>query len=405
MDEERRPCGRRFSFEGVVLTVKPKLAVAPPQTPGAPSFVEATSRYEAWLGGQLTLVPPDLALKHDRMAASAFMFLRATFYRWMQLWPLVCPELADAKSVLAVGDLHTENFGTWRDVEGRLIWGCNDFDEAYELPYALDLVRLAASGLLGAEEGVIAIKPEEVCACILAGYRKGLKSGPRPYVLGEKYDWLRELALEDLRDPHHFAEKMRALRKPAYPVSPKLKQAIVSLMPPDAERFSYRHRVAGLGSLGRPRVVALGSYYGSLVVREAKALAPSAAYWANGCEGTTRLLYDDIIDGAERCPDPFVKLKGRWIVRRLAADASSIDIDRLPKGKEKKLLTAMGRETANVHLGSASKSILKDLDARPDGWLERAARAMVAATLEDWQAWKAVHPGAPGAPKAAPAKA
>jgi len=32
--------------------------------------------------------------------------------------------------VLAVGDLHVENFGTWRDAEGRLIWGVNDFDES-----------------------------------------------------------------------------------------------------------------------------------------------------------------------------------------------------------------------------------------------------------------------------------
>ena len=31
---------------------------------------------------------------------------------------------------LSVGDLHVENFGTWRDSEGRLIWGINDFDEA-----------------------------------------------------------------------------------------------------------------------------------------------------------------------------------------------------------------------------------------------------------------------------------
>ena len=46
---------------------------------------------------------------------------------------------------LAIGDLHVENFGTWRDKEGRLIWGVDDFDEAYSLPYTHDLVRLAAS--------------------------------------------------------------------------------------------------------------------------------------------------------------------------------------------------------------------------------------------------------------------
>ena len=370
------------------MNARPKPAAF--AAPALPSFVEATNQYEVWLGKQMAIVPADLQLKHEKMAASAFMFLRATFYRWMQLWPVVCPDLVGARTVLGVGDLHTENFGTWRDIEGRLIWGCNDFDEAYDLPYALDLVRLATSGLLGAEEGVIAIKPEEVCACILKGYRKGLKSGPRPHVLGEKYDWLRELAMEDLRDPHHFAAKMRALPKPSYAVSAKLRRSIIGQMPLEATRFSFRHRVAGLGSLGRPRIVALGDYYGSLVVREAKALTPSAVYWAGGCNGTTRLRYDDIIEAAERCPDPFVGLKGKWIVRRLSTDASSIDIDRLPKGAEKKLLTAMGRETANVHLGSGSKSILRDLDGRPDGWLEKAAQAMAAATQRDWEAWKAV---------------
>ena len=50
--------------------------------------------------------------------------------------------------VLAVGDIHLENFGTWRDADGRLVWGVNDFDEAAQMPYVLDLVRLAASALL-----------------------------------------------------------------------------------------------------------------------------------------------------------------------------------------------------------------------------------------------------------------
>jgi hypothetical protein len=358
---------------------------------GLETVITATERYESWLKRQMDIVPEDLALKHEKMAASSFMFLRATFYRWMQLWPRVCADLDAAPTVLAVGDLHTENFGTWRDVEGRLIWGCNDFDEAYDLPYALDLVRLATSALIGAEEGVIAIKPEEVCAAILKGYRKGLKAGPKPYVLGEKYEWLRTLAMEDLRDPNRFAAKMKALPKPSYVVSAKLRRAIVAQMPPEAARVSFRHRIAGLGSLGRPRIVALGDYYGSLVVREAKALAPSAAYWAAACQGPTRLRYDDIIDAAERCPDPFVKLKGKWIVRRLAADSSSIDIDRLPKGQERKLLTAMGRETANVHLGSGRKVILKHLDALKAGWLEAAAKAMADATKADWAVWKAAH--------------
>jgi uncharacterized protein (DUF2252 family) len=62
--------------------------------------------------------------RHKRLAESTpFEFLRATFYRWAQWWPEVCKELnhEDVPLVLGVGDLHAENFGTWRDTEGRLI--------------------------------------------------------------------------------------------------------------------------------------------------------------------------------------------------------------------------------------------------------------------------------------------
>src|SRR4249920_322285 len=79
----------------------------------------ATSRYERWLATHTTLVSRDVRLEHERMSASPFVFLRATFYRWLQLWPTICADVDDAPRVTAVGDLHIENFGTWRDVEGR----------------------------------------------------------------------------------------------------------------------------------------------------------------------------------------------------------------------------------------------------------------------------------------------
>src|SRR5216683_5892811 len=44
-------------------------------------------------------------------------------------------EVARAPQIVAVGDLHVGSFGTWRDGEGRLCWGVDDFDEAYPLPY------------------------------------------------------------------------------------------------------------------------------------------------------------------------------------------------------------------------------------------------------------------------------
>src|SRR5215213_11678887 len=103
---------------------------------------ESTRRYERWLGGEIPIVAADLERKHERMGeAKAFKFFRATYYRWLERGLDVAPEL-DGPPVVAVGDLHVENFGTWRDARGRLAWGVNDFDESEELPYTLDLARL-----------------------------------------------------------------------------------------------------------------------------------------------------------------------------------------------------------------------------------------------------------------------
>ncbi|MFC0105292.1 DUF2252 domain-containing protein [Kibdelosporangium aridum] len=43
------------------------------------------------------------------------------------------------------GDLHAENFGTYMNGSGRLVFNVNDFDEAYVGPFSWDLKRLAAS--------------------------------------------------------------------------------------------------------------------------------------------------------------------------------------------------------------------------------------------------------------------
>jgi hypothetical protein len=56
---------------------------------------QATVAYEDWL--KIPLIAADLKLKHQHMAESSFQFLRATFYRWSQLWPEICPELNRGK--------------------------------------------------------------------------------------------------------------------------------------------------------------------------------------------------------------------------------------------------------------------------------------------------------------------
>ena len=159
------------------------------------NIVKATRRYEQWLGKTIRLIPADLDRKLAAMAADSFSFLRATFYRWMQLWMELCQECIQAPEVLAVGDLHVENFGTWRDIEGRLVWGINDFDEVWRLPYTVDLVRLAASAHVAIKGAHLAITAKDACDAILAGYEEGLTTGGKAFVLEEHHPWLRAMVM------------------------------------------------------------------------------------------------------------------------------------------------------------------------------------------------------------------
>lgn len=359
------------------------------------NIAKATVRYEHWLGTYTQLVKADLRLKHQRMADASFSFFRATFYRWMQIWPKICQSLDKAPKVLAVGDLHVENFGTWRDVEGRLVWGVNDFDEAAELPYTLDLVRLATSVILACEQGHLDLSGKNACAAILDGYRQALAARGHPFVLDEN-KWLRQMATGVLRDPEHFWAKIDALPRVTGKVPASAKEALEHLLPERQLEYRVVRRVAGLGSLGHIRLVAVAECRGGKVAREVKALAPSAACWARGQSGPLEILYQAIMTHAVRDPDPFVQLRGHWVVRRLSPYCTRIEVSDLPKDRDElRLLYAMGWETANIHLGSAHggrdkaiKDVRRHLASLKASWLSTAAKDMVKAVTEDWEAWR-----------------
>jgi len=355
------------------------------------NVVKATRQFEDWLGRHTDLIKKDLHLKHSNMKAAVFPFLRATYYRWAQVWPAVCPDLAKAPQVLAVGDLHVENFGTWRDIEGRLIWGVNDFDEAHPMSYANDLVRLAVSAHLATEAGHLPLERKDICDSLLEGYGEGMRDQGLPFVLGENNDWLRQIAESELRDPVHFWAKMDALPTLKEDIPISALDAIEHLMPVRDLEYRLVHRVAGLGSLGHARYVAIADWHGGRVAREAKAMVSSACGWAKGNDGPAEILYQTIMSRAVRCLDPFVQLRGRWIVRRLSPHCSRIELATLKaQGKELRLLRAMGWETANVHLGTktARKTILRHMQKQKGKWLHKATEEMLKIVREDWKIWK-----------------
>jgi hypothetical protein len=354
-------------------------------------ILEATASYERWLADRTLLIAKDVHAKHAQMAESLFGFFRATFYRWMQLWDEQAGDLAKASTVLAVGDLHVENFGTWRDKEGRLTWGVNDFDETYRLPFTVDLVRLATSAHLAIDGAHLVLRKKDACDAILQGYVEGLESGGRPFVLSEHNTWLWRLAVSESRNPKQFwASQDAKCSAPRRNPPAGLVRAVRRMLPRSAGTLGVLHRTAGMGSLGRQRYLFLVAWHGARTAREAKPVVASACVWAGGDEISTR-LYDRIRKRAVRAPDPFVAKWRDWVIRRLAPDCSRIELAHLEEARDSwKLLWAMGFETANVHLGSGrGKKILKFVRKLPPRWLDRKSKLMADAVEQDWVVWRA----------------
>ena len=172
---------------------------------------QATRSYEQWLRGCTRVIESELRSKHEQMRDDLLLFFRGTFYRWAQVWPEQCRDLSRAPKILAVGDLHVGSFGTWRDLEGRLAWGVDDFDDSYPLPYTNDLVRLATSVKIVIDSETLTIKLKDGCDAILEGYEQTLKNGGCPIVLAEHETNLEKLGIEAFKPPEDFWEKLDEL--------------------------------------------------------------------------------------------------------------------------------------------------------------------------------------------------
>ena len=344
------------------------------------AFAQSKARYENWLKTELgqDFVAADLAEKNRVMRASAFVFLRGTFWRWAELVRELFPDYASAPAVLAVGDIHLENFGTWRDVDGRLVWGVNDFDEADRMPYVEDLVRLATSAALAADQS----KPDpDMCDAILSGYRDGLET-PKPVGLDRDWAWLRDKVVVPEENRQKFWKKNDARK--AEPAPQHFQDALRGAMPEAGMAFDTARRVAGTGSLGRPRWIGVADWQGAPIVREAKALLSSAWSLARGAH-TAKILSGEIATGRYRSPDPCMTVTDGIVTRRLSPNNRKIEAAtsdfRLHGAK---MLKVMGFELANVHSGTdgAAAAIAKDLSTRKSGWLvadvEKAAKAVLA---------------------------
>jgi hypothetical protein len=372
-------------------------------------IVQTTLAYEKFIQKNIHLLKDDLALKHTKMSESRFAFLRATYYRWVQLFPTVLSDLNDAPRIVAIGDLHIENFGTYRDRKERLVWGVNDFDELAILPYTNDLARVATSATIAIQEERLALKPKAAYRAILDGYRDRIKKGRRlPFILGDKKNaFLRKWERDAKRNSESWWREITSLPTINIDTLPRPAIALLEKVGISEPQCAALHRrIAGLGSLAHRRIVAINSCKmdekrdlakkDKYAAFELKELGPAATDWIDGGNINWKKRELDYIYNL-RLDDPFFHIEGSWLVRRIAPDCTRIELTRLPtKRLEKHLLYCAGAETANIHLANpkAAKSILRDLRKRhsdQEDWLSDASKAMAAIVNNDWKDWKSYY--------------
>jgi hypothetical protein len=352
--------------------------------------VEATEDYERWLRTQLGVVlDDDLALKHRRMTESLSRFLRGTYYLWLQrVERHAPPELAQAPGLLAVGDLHLENFGCWRDGEGRLAWGVNDLDELATLPYTFDLLRLCASAHVAVGEERLPLRDRDVCTVVLDGYMRSLECGGRPLVAAERNRWLTDLHVSRAVDAAAYWQRLGALPELTEPLPDEAHEQLRALAPAGEWLPTLRRRTAGVGALGHRRVVALGDWRGGLAARELKELSPPASNWLwRRAERPARPGA-----GPSWAPDPLVAAAGAWQCRRLAPDCAKLELADYARGSERRLLRAMGFEAANVHQRSSPEKVARVREHAAQltaGGLRAAVEELVSVLERDWRDWRA----------------
>jgi uncharacterized protein (DUF2252 family) len=217
-------------------------------------------------------------IKARKMRASAFAYYRGTadlFYgKWLKQALAV-----KAPSVWLNGDMHLENFGTYRGDNRLTYFDIGDFDDAARGPAVIDLLRFLSGIIVSAPElGVAAAEARDLAALGLERYRRALADGKPRWLerrtargaIGDLLADLERRSQADLLAKRTVVKNGRRRLRFDTGKAMRLEKAETAAVTAALARFARRRahpdffevldvaqRVAGLGALGRPRYVVL----------------------------------------------------------------------------------------------------------------------------------------------------
>ena len=222
--------------------------------------------------------PERLKIKYQKMRSDPFGFLRGTCHLFYQRLS-AAKSLKSSPPVWICGDLHLENFGSYKGNNRLAYFDLNDFDEAALAPASWELVRMLTSLLVAGES--LSISPSEahtLCSVFLDNYTSSLALGKAFWIESETAQGVIRELLEGLRDRQRV--KFIAARtvkkgngrvlkldgKKALAVSDTQRMAVSDFMnrfaktqtrPEFFKVIDVARRIAGTGSLGVERYVIL----------------------------------------------------------------------------------------------------------------------------------------------------
>ena len=228
--------------------------------------------------------PDLLQLKYQRMQANSFAFFRGSCHLFFQDWPQGTL-LNSAPLAWSCGDLHLENFGSYKGDNRLTYFDINDFDEAALTPCTWDLARFLTSIHVAAR--TLKLNEAEVEAlshACLCGYSTALAHGKAYMVEAETSDGMVKELLENVKerkrkdflDKHtHTSGGKREIiidNKHTTLISVQERAQVESFLntwaPKQSDRKFFQlldvaNRIAGTGSLGVNRYVLLVEGKGS----------------------------------------------------------------------------------------------------------------------------------------------